>query len=657
MSLGFTFSEAEIDSIGQRLGIKVSDSERRAVLRQASTCDVQAGPGTGKTTLLVAKLAMLAERWTAPDTGICVLSHTNIARVEVENRLAKSSSLQRLLDYPHFIGTIQTFADQFLALPYMRFQKIEVTAVDNDRFAAVALKEFAKSDYNGLRTYLRNRNQQNGDRVKALVAGLKYSGPTMFVKSANGNLGFANTTSNSYQQVKTLKEAVSSQGVFRYDDMFTYAELALNHCKYLIELVRQRFPWVFVDEVQDTNSDQDALLRTLFGNGCVYIRLGDENQSIFGDHESEDGTASLFTAKAILPISSSLRFGAQIAGFASPLTIVRPQTLVGSPDRGEKPHTIFIFNRSSVTRVIPEFAELVLKLCDKEELKLGKVKVVGLRKAAPGTNVGDHFPFCLRDYWSGFMPDIASLSTRPRSLLGYVMEARRLASGHKLAKPAFESLMQGILGFLHRQGTLAPDGKRWSRGALYQVLQDASPDTLPTFQELLRRLCLGDSVPSESEWRDSVKVLLACFAPLNPGNATEDAKAFLSCESALTAPTAPPNGTPQQTGNVFTHTSGSRALEIEIGTIHSAKGETHSATLVVETFSSVHDIEKLLPVLTGQAQCGSLAVKAKGHCKCIFVGMTRPAHLLCLAIFRDHLRNGDVTALKDKGWNIVELND
>src|SRR5687768_16644869 len=57
------------------------------ILKSRIAIDVAACPGSGKTTLLVAKLAILARRWTARDQGICVLSHTNVARREIETRL------------------------------------------------------------------------------------------------------------------------------------------------------------------------------------------------------------------------------------------------------------------------------------------------------------------------------------------------------------------------------------------------------------------------------------------------------------------------------------------------------------------------------------------------------------------------------------------
>ena len=56
------------------------DDSRKAVITNLESVDVQAFPGSGKTTTLVAKLAILAKKWPFPHAGICILSHTNVAR-------------------------------------------------------------------------------------------------------------------------------------------------------------------------------------------------------------------------------------------------------------------------------------------------------------------------------------------------------------------------------------------------------------------------------------------------------------------------------------------------------------------------------------------------------------------------------------------------
>ncbi|WP_319533449.1 UvrD-helicase domain-containing protein [uncultured Cohaesibacter sp.] len=105
---------------------------RLGVLRANGTLDVEACPGSGKTTLLVAKLAILARHWKEVERGICVLSHTNAARREIEKKLGATSEGKRLLSYPHYVGTIHGFVNEYLALPWLRSKGITIEAVDND---------------------------------------------------------------------------------------------------------------------------------------------------------------------------------------------------------------------------------------------------------------------------------------------------------------------------------------------------------------------------------------------------------------------------------------------------------------------------------------------------------------------------------------------
>lgn len=93
------------------------DSARADVIKNMESVDIQAFPGSGKTTILVAKLAILAKKWTYSNVGICVLSHTNVAREEIEERLGNTEIGRKLLSYPHFIGTMHSFFDKFVALP------------------------------------------------------------------------------------------------------------------------------------------------------------------------------------------------------------------------------------------------------------------------------------------------------------------------------------------------------------------------------------------------------------------------------------------------------------------------------------------------------------------------------------------------------------
>jgi hypothetical protein len=98
-----------------------------------------------------------------------------------------------------------------------------------------------------------------------------------------------------------------------------------------------------------------------------------------------------------------------------------------------------------------------------------------------------------------------------------------------------------------------------------------------------------------------------------------------------------------------------------MSSIHSEKGKTHSATLILETFRKTHFIQKLMPWLEGKTTAAKRPqVTAKKDMMLMYVGMTRPSHMLCLAVRQSSLGEGAVgekrrAALKTAGWSILEL--
>ena len=93
------------------------DLERKDFIKNLSDIDLQAVPGSGKTTALLSKLLILEKYLPFTDgAGILVISHTNAAVDKIKNRIERYCP--KLFAYPNFVGTIQSFVDQFLALPY-----------------------------------------------------------------------------------------------------------------------------------------------------------------------------------------------------------------------------------------------------------------------------------------------------------------------------------------------------------------------------------------------------------------------------------------------------------------------------------------------------------------------------------------------------------
>lgn len=107
---------------------------------------------------------------------------------------------------------------------------------------------------------------------------------------------------------------------------------------------------------------------------------------------------------------------------------------------------------------------------------------------------------------------------------------------------------------------------------------------------------------------------------------------------------------------IYRDSSTGRSVEISLGGIHSVKGRTHLATLVLETFTKTFNIKKLLPQIAGLKKPSSKETSIGiMRFKCQYVAMTRAKALLCLALPIDSVTVRQRSALENVGWNIEEI--
>jgi hypothetical protein len=109
----------------------------------------------------------------------------------------------------------------------------------------------------------------------------------------------------------------------------------------------------------------------------------------------------------------------------------------------------------------------------------------------------------------------------------------------------------------------------------------------------------------------------------------------------------------QKANNVFQYGD----IEIEVGTVHSVKGETHTATLYLETFNYENDSKRLLLFLKGQyPEAESKKVRHIENLKVAHVAFSRPTHLLVFAC-QEAAIVGHESDLKNNGWEIKNVNE
>jgi len=632
-------SDADIAALGTLTAdLDFTDGERRAVLLESGTRDVNAAPGSGKTTVLAAKLLLLERKWPYDRRGICVLSHTNVAREEIQRRLAATPEGSRLLAYPHFIGTIHAFVNQFLALPFLRSEGLEVDVIDDDVFANRAIgMAMKKAPLRGWAA--------NNDGVMPMVGGLVFRGGNLDLGSEGGALPKPDT--KSYPLLQEIKLELTEKGVFRYADMFAFAEALLTRSPVLKDRLSRRFPLVFIDEMQDTSWSQEELLSRLFDASVTVQRLGDLNQRILGSDESAANLT--FPRNPSLSIGTSKRFGPAIASAVSGVRV--GGTAVVGEAADVHPPMLVTYATGRVGDVLNLFGHRVLERFSDERLRSGSVKALCARKQG---NAKTEVPGrTLVDYWPAYAGEAKSTGSRSERFWSLLASSGTTASAVATLVDRAGDAKRAVLLVLRAAGSPHVSSVR-DGPQLLRRLQEAGQDTA-SVRLLCRTLALSTGLAASKASRAEV-----------PNTFFEAVKALLPPHlSLLDFAKLPVFAEPDDAPDVELNQRlcqiehGGRRVDIQIGSVASMKGETHLATLVLESFgypSRRFDLKMAMPVVAGlEARDPKMTNHQLALFRNLYVAMSRPTSFLCVAANESRVSDDCQRALVARGWVVEQL--
>ena len=632
--IDWTVSEEEIQAVESLLlnkGCSFADDAKQ-VIRYWNSTDVSACPGCGKTTVLLAKLKIIADRMPLENgAGICVLSHTNVAVDDIKSKLAAYA--ERLMGYPNYVGTIQTFIDRYITFPYLRSFTKESLQVVDDRTFAQHLWTSATSDrsFGTFCWLVRQRYQQSKDHIADIidyVRELSLKNGDLHHKSQIARLA-GSTTPSAQQYAAAKQELLKNLGLITYSDAYRYAVEAVNNRPELKGLLSRRFRLVFIDEFQDCSKEQRDILEMVFDkNTCSIMRIGDPDQAIYNsDREKTDDWVPENNA---LTIASSNRYSQEIADILTPLRTDKVHITSLRGAMGIHP-TIIIFNEESRQKVIGAFISLLEKhqITDPD----GTYKIVGWVKSetTKGLKIGD--------YWDGYQADTGALAeTKYWSMIDAMRDELRKGRIYKV-EAILRKLLVRILKYHECKDV---DGKSFTYISVKKKLDDKYFDI---YRGAL--LCMANLSDYS---RDAIDQAVRITINTMLGSDCNPVDAFIGLppyfmEDGKAARTR------SDSRNYFHDPI--RGRKIQVSTIHKVKGETHDATLYLETVNTrKSDLERVIPHYKGTTP-GTAQLDQYSR-KCVYVGFSRPRKLLCIAM-RASTYEG---AWKNfSGWEVYDCRD
>jgi superfamily I DNA/RNA helicase len=279
----------------------LSTSQDAAVHHTGSHLLIVAGPGSGKTHTLVHRIAHFAKTSAANETLLSI-TFTNKAAEELRQRLEKLSA-ERLSKI--FTGTFHSFCLNLLR------EYAEALSLPSD-FAIISESE--KEELAGLLWPQLSATERGSllEKISLLKSNLDDQNKDLSVDEAR----------------RELDAAMREQQKLDFDDLLLEAVQLLKSSSQIRDEIQKRHSLIFVDEYQDINAAQHALLKLLVGEKSSITAIGDPNQSIYGFRGSRPeffhSFANDFPGAAILSLEENYRSATTLLSAAGQVIAAAP---------------------------------------------------------------------------------------------------------------------------------------------------------------------------------------------------------------------------------------------------------------------------------------------------------------------------------------------
>jgi hypothetical protein len=601
---------------------KEFDDERKTFIRNLSTIDLQAVPGSGKTTALLAKLIIIERKLPFTDgSGILVLSHTNAAIDEIKEKIQKHCP--KLFSYPNFIGTIQSFVDEFLAIPfYIQKFKKKPNRIDSEIYNEVAARRFNNLPNSAAKSWLTRQHDP-----ESLFKNFRFDIDLNLTNGINGAIILrSDGNSAAYKTFKTIKLQILKSGVLNYDDAYFFAELYLKEIPSIKNILQKRFAFVFVDEMQDMDTHQYNLLERIFydsGNSISAIqRIGDKNQAIYNSVKATD---VWIDRSDVLRLSGSQRLSKQIADVVKRFALYNDANfnIVGLNECAIKPH-ILVFENGTIGNIIPCFAQIVREHGLENAGKDIKVICWNTDWKEDEASRHDQAKLRLEDYYKGFKKEKGKPKQDYDCLKSYLLYYDK---NKKTLEPLRKNILNSLLKILRLENINTSDTRPYTKKKLIDLIKEKDFKKYEELNLNLYNWSIGIIKGNTNDVWNEIKAYAPNFFTIFSENALSTSLPFLNTDVENIAVV-------ENAELEITNHYKKDGLEIEITSVHSVKGQTHCATLYLESYyHSNYESDRLANQFLGN-NFNDTRVHHKSAVKMAYVGFSRPTDLLCIAIHK-----------------------
>ncbi|HEY5883381.1 MAG TPA: UvrD-helicase domain-containing protein [Pyrinomonadaceae bacterium] len=252
----------------------LNPEQRAAVQHTDGPILILAGAGSGKTRVIVHRIAyLIAEKGVAP-WNILAVTFTNKAAQEMRQRVQRLLRDQQLSSAP-LVSTFHSLCVRILRQDIEKLnEKYTRTFTIYDQDDSLRLIKNAIKDLGYDEKHLGLRATQ------AAISSAKNRGEDVDAFAARAE--YVDDRRAAMARVyATYEERLRANNALDFDDLLIKTVLLLRHSPEVREKYNNKFQYILVDEYQDTNSLQFALISLLTVKQQNIAVVGDEDQSIY----------------------------------------------------------------------------------------------------------------------------------------------------------------------------------------------------------------------------------------------------------------------------------------------------------------------------------------------------------------------------------------
>ncbi|HDI78736.1 MAG TPA: hypothetical protein ENF54_03750 [Desulfobacteraceae bacterium] len=297
---------------------ELNEEQREAVLLRGANLLIVAGPGTGKTFTLAHRISSFLISQEASPSQILALTFTRKAAEEMRQRITEIVKIRDIRGL--YVNTFHGFCADILKENSKILSLPDPFIICNERLSEEILKDI-----------VRERCKEAKKRQRLLKEFI----PSR-IRLSKGKVDIG-------KDVKDLIDLYTER--LRENSMLDFVDLEIETVRLLkkreiSKRYAERFPYIFVDEYQDTNPLQVLILKGLFKRSRSHITaIGDPDQAIYGfrgaDRENFFRFSKDFPPASSISLSVNYRSTSNILRCGARL--MRHKTPLRAYDRREVP--------------------------------------------------------------------------------------------------------------------------------------------------------------------------------------------------------------------------------------------------------------------------------------------------------------------------------